>query len=499
LHINDLEDDVRTWLPSRDTTGNVVLSYRALPREINNSVVPGARVDLRTDQGGLIGSGIAFLPVPQHRDVTYSIHLAWNLDSAPVGISAVWTFGEGTSAHKIGPATDLETIFAVGPLKNYTSSVINPSGSRKEFGMYWFGQPPFNATEMAINTENLLLNMMEFFQDEDTSFRVFVRKSLRPSFGGTESHRSFMLEYDAEFNNFVKIDDQTILSLVAHETVHVYPAMESKKQISNDEYDAEAVWYSEGIATYYQGILPYRFGIFNQSQFIREMNKMASAYYTSPAVNISEDEAKDRSSHDTHAQRLPYFRGSMYLLKLDAALRAVSGGKRSLTEPMLALLKLKTERRPYTLAQWLPMIKAELGKSAIKDFENMFAGKLVVPPSDSMAYAGLKLVRADQERYELGFDVVSFAKHKIIGLVPGSRAAASGLREGDILEKSVFLWLTADNFNRNMELKIRRGDEILDISYWPRTWYKVESYQWVAIDEAISSVDRAPRLREQYL
>lgn len=150
---------------------------------------------------------------------------------------------------------------------------------------------------------------------------------------------------------------------------------------------------------------------------------------------------------------------------------------------MIEVLKLKYERKPYGLEQWLPLIEAELGQNSTSNFKAMLAGETVIPPSDCLAYMGLKLVRQDQEKYELGFDEDSIPKRTITGLKFGSRAEAVGLKEGDVVEKMFPIFLTADSFEMKNIVKVVRGDEAVDIEYWPRTWEKVESYQWIDEDE----------------
>jgi hypothetical protein len=70
----------------------------------------------------------------------------------------------------------------------------------------------------------------------------------------------------------------------------------------------------------------------------------------------------------------------------------------------------------------------------MNDFESMQTGRPVVPPSDCLVSKGLKFVRTDQEIFELGFDYDSLDDLKIKGLIPGSRAALSGLKEGGVFE-----------------------------------------------------------------
>ena len=54
------------WRAGRDTQGDVAVKLEVRPRAVDTSTPIGARVDLRRDGNGLIGSGRWFLPRPWH-------------------------------------------------------------------------------------------------------------------------------------------------------------------------------------------------------------------------------------------------------------------------------------------------------------------------------------------------------------------------------------------------------------------------------------------------
>ena len=467
--------DHRFWLSSRDTVGDVTFSCRAHPREITSTTKVCPREDLRSDQGGLIGCGGAFLPLPPNNEIIYQISLLWDLERAPVGTTAVWTYGEGASAYRTGSVRDLQgEYFAIGPLYKYTDRSALPN-----FGVYWFGTPPFHVKEISKSFQSALLQAADFFQDgRDLTFKVFIRKATNRSFGGTSLGKSFLLEYDDQYNNFIKISDSFLMSMWIHEMVHTWPGMEVYNGLIVDEVP----WFNEGIATYYQAVLPYRFGLVTKTHFLDEINKVASAYYTSPVVYLSDEVVLKNFLSGFHPNRLPYYRSAIYFFKLDAQLRASSRGQYSLTEPILAFLQLKKDRKPFTLEKWLSLIVKELGSNALKDFESMQAGNLVIPPSDCLASEGFELVRMDQEIFELGFNEESLDEQEISGLIPGSRAALSGLKDGDAFEAATPPWQTADVFKQNMVVRVKKGEELIDHTFWPRGWKTVESYQWVLKD-----------------
>lgn len=101
--------------------------------------------------------------------------------------------------------------------------------------------------------------------------------------------------------------------------------------------------------------------------------------------------------------------------------------------------------------------------------------------------SGFRLIRQDQEALDLGFDASSINNREISGLVAGSRAAQAGLEDGDEILKNSFVWEVGNDIGRNMDMTVRRPDgkagRLIEISYWPRSWEKVESYKFVEIEK----------------
>ena len=237
-----------------------------------------------------------------------------------------------------------------------------------------------------------------------------------------------------------------------------------------------------GAAVYYGGLLPYKFGIFNEQKFVQGINREASAYYTNPSRGLSNNEAAERAWEDFEIQRLPYSRGAMYILDANAKIMEKSKRSRSIDEPVLELLRRKKNGQKYGLKEWLDILGKELGPTVKQDWEIMGNGELVIPVSNALG-PDYDLVRSDQEPWELGFSALSMTSRIINQLIPGSRAAEVGLRDGDILLRNDFLSNSADHYERNLSLVIRRDDREIAISYWPRSREKAECYQWVKRSE----------------
>ncbi|KAK1040451.1 hypothetical protein LTR33_015811, partial [Friedmanniomyces endolithicus] len=192
----------------------------------------------------------------------------------------------------------------------------------------------------------LFINMCGFFHDSDTRpYRVFLRPSLR-GFGGQGFLNSFMLEY---FPN-VEVEQWELEWLLAHEATHNWPLMDSNPgQVTG----ADNTWYNEGIATYYQLFLPYRFGKTTKVEFVKQLNMNLQAYFTNPTIIMSNEEVAEQTWQNSAAQRLPYHRGLLYFLHLEDLMRQSSGGKLGIRSPVQQLLERKRKEEAFDLSCWI--------------------------------------------------------------------------------------------------------------------------------------------------
>ena len=77
----------------------------------------------------------------------------------------------------------------------------------------------------------------------------------------------------------------------------------------------------------------------------------------------------------------------------------------------------------------------------------MTAGRLLVPATSALG-PDFERVPEDREQYPLGFAEQSLTKRIFSGLEEGSRAAQAGLRNGDIIVRSTFMFESVDHFAR---------------------------------------------------
>jgi len=90
-----------------------------------------------------------------------------------VGARAAWTFGSAQNEviRRDTPSGIQPTFFMVGPLRS-KESTLDPSTGLTS-GMYWFGDPPFNATEVANTIQPVLGHLSKSFDDDERSYPLF--------------------------------------------------------------------------------------------------------------------------------------------------------------------------------------------------------------------------------------------------------------------------------------------------------------------------------------
>ncbi|KAJ0279421.1 hypothetical protein COL940_006551 [Colletotrichum noveboracense] len=96
----------RFWIATRDVVPPVAISFTAHPREVNETTKMSPLFDIRENEGGILGSIWALVPVPDDTSTEFQITLSWDLSTSPSGTRGVWTWGEGPQPVTINGTTD---------------------------------------------------------------------------------------------------------------------------------------------------------------------------------------------------------------------------------------------------------------------------------------------------------------------------------------------------------------------------------------------------------
>jgi predicted metalloprotease with PDZ domain len=426
---------------------------------------PAPPFSFTADGGGVSAAGHVFLLLPPG-DNRYRTTFGWDLTRAPKGSRGVSSLGEGivTAAEPLDGAQLRMSFFMAGRIGTWPPRM--PAGG---FFGAWQGDPGFDAGALLAWTGTLYDHYAHMFgQKGSPPYGVFLRYNPVNAGGGVGLYRSFVTTFGRGRGS----DVAKIRLTLAHEMFHTFqPYIASPAGL-------ESSWFGEGLATFYQARLPFRFGMLTPEEYLADINWTAARYYTSSMARAPNSQVPLRFWADTRVRTLPYDRGMLYFVTVDDALRKASGGKASLDDLMFAMLAIEKTGKVTGNADWEALLAQHLGSRAVADFRAFLDGVMPVPASDAFGACFRRTTRP-LRRYELGFatGVLAQPKRVVSGLVPGSAADKAGLRNGDEIVDPVPQDGIQGEQTELIRLKVRRGKDALSISYLPRG-ETVDAYQW---------------------
>jgi hypothetical protein len=466
------EETVRRWFPDRTVSGRVHVSY-AVARA--NTLAPrGAAppIEMRIEDNALSGGAAILIlrpVVPKLR-----IAIAWDPHELP-GAAGMDSLA-GIARASESPALLNEIFLMAGHFGRYPTQ-----RSSLGFQAVWQGQPPFDAPMLMQWTERLHTYYVRFFRAEAQPYTVFLRHNPVNAGGGIGMTRSFVTTFG---DRGLGDDPRDLQFTLAHEMFHTFQphltSAQGPESLANS-------WFNEGLAVFYQRVLPLRSGLIDSRAFLEDLNFHAGRYYTNALGNVPNAEVPARFWEDTRIRTLPYDRGFLYFATVDEAVRRVSEGKRSLDDLMLQMQARETAGEAVADESWASAVRSELGETGVKAFRDMLAGATPLPGSGAFGPC-FQRVSKELRRYELGFapKVLTESPRVVRDLIPGSAAGRAGLRNGDVITQPVPQDDIQGRQNGVLTLEILRDEKPLTIAYVPRS-EQVAAWQWERVPDVPDS------------
>jgi hypothetical protein len=479
LSVEDARDSeaggmTREWFSDRPIFGPVTVRYEVPGRATLPPRGPTGPLAFRDDEGGVSAAGNIFLLMPPGSD-RYNVRMSWDLSALGKGARGVSSLGEGGVSSPVSmSSSELRMSYFMGGKIGIWSDPVS-----KDFFSAWQGTPPFDAEDLMKWTSKLHDDYNAFFgQVGPAPYGVFLRYNPVNAGGGTGFFRSFVATYGAGRGG----DINDIKITLAHEMFHTF------SPYIVDPPGKESSWFGEGLATFYESALPFRFGMLTPQHFIDDINFAASRYYSSIMATLPNEEIAGRFWKDTRVRTLAYDRGMLYFVTVDEAVRKGTGGAKSLDDLMLSMLHLEKEGKKLSNADWETILLEYLGETGVADFRAFMTGRMPIPSSGAFGPCFSRTMKTAR-RYEVGFDpaVLGETRRIVRGMVRGSAAEAAGLHNGDEILKPV----PQDNIQGDQKLiqtlEVKRGGRTFQISYLPRG-EPVEVYQWKRVESVPDSV-----------
>ncbi|HEY4546975.1 MAG TPA: hypothetical protein VIG90_11210 [Pedomonas sp.] len=358
----------RHWTAERTAHYPVTVRYRA--QVLPDGAPNGPPFAMRPVGGGVSGAGVSILIQPADQtDMPATLH--WDLGDLPAGSIAVTSHGEGT-ATAASPSDLAQGWYLAGPAGRHPRE----NGSHG-FSAAWLGTPTFDAPmEMAWAAEvyRWLAGYFPHLKPMP-DYRVFMRFHEQPPYGGaTALPKSFMLSRGPLEPGEAAVAPRTTL---IHEMLHQWTGgIDAPHGISS--------WFSEGLTTYYQTILPARGNFETLDEYEAAINDLASDYYSNPALRMSAAEITKVGFSDAVIRHMPYQRGALYFADLDARIRAKSGGARTLETLLFQIFRERESGHRFDHARWLELITQELDEGERERFERVILeGAEVLQPASN--------------------------------------------------------------------------------------------------------------------
>lgn len=437
----------RKWKASRAVKGDLVIKYRV---HVHNTPTNGGIPPLgpRIDGHGFSAAGLTFLAIPEGT-TPYRILIDWDLSAMGAGATAVSSFGDGTVEVPAGPPVRLRlAAFMAGPISREPAAP-----QRTGFAVVWTGDPGFDLRPPMQWTSKLHAWMNSFFQTaNDRPYHVFLRFNPANAGGGVAFPNSFVVTYGAG------VTGESMKHILPHEMTHTWTANDLGK------------WYDEGSAVYYQALLPWRAGLITTEQYLDDINKTASRYYTNAEIDAPEAKIIPNFFSNMWLNTLAYDRGALYFAALNGKLRRASGGKRSIDDLIRAMVHKARAGEAIAEDTWVTLLQKEIGDDAVALHRSMMQGGIVRPESDDYGPCFQREIKKVR-RYELGFNPKSMpdGKKQVEGLVEGSEAAKAGLKNGDIVTYPV---ITTEGVRRDPDatitMQVFRESGSTTITFLPR-------------------------------
>jgi predicted metalloprotease with PDZ domain len=272
------------------------------------------------------------------------------------------------------------------------------------------------------------------------------------------------------------------------------------------ENESPSLWFSEGFTNYYGNVALYRGGVRTEKQFL--------SYAASAAAGIEGSEARKyippaSSSmitwvgYDTpQAFAISYYtQGQNLAALLDLSIRNDTGGAASLDDVMRTLYRDHyLKGRGFTIPDLIGIIN-RLTKKDYNQFFDSYVFGVEVPDYDRIfGYAGLKLVRNQEQAADFGFSVrPRNGGFTILGVEPNGAAATAGLKVGDVVTKinggSPFDAPFGSLAGKEIKLTVNRGGEEMEMPMKVRS----RAYTAFELEEVPNASPQQVKVREGWL
>ena len=312
----------------------------------------------------------------------------------------------------------------------------------------------------------------------DTYTLMQVADSSFPSASGLEHQNSHV-----DVITPLAIGHPFMPSLYAHEVFHAWNVKRLRPaELWPYRYDraqpTTLLWVSEGITDYYADLSLVRSGVSTPAGFYETTTGKIQKVDNLPPVALEDASLSTWIQPVEGSADIYYDKGSLAGLMLDIMIRDATDNRRSLDDVMRDLYTTTYKRGSgFTTAQWWAAASRAAGGKSFDDFYRRYVdGRDRYPWETLLPIAGMRIA-ADTIRVPV-IGVTTQADStgiRVVEILPGSAAAAAGVRQGDYILAVGDVVVDDPNFGEQFRaryanqagaaipLRVRRGTETLTL------------------------------------
>jgi predicted metalloprotease with PDZ domain len=456
------------WQIETPNQSEITITYRVFANELT------VRTNHLDATHGYFNGAALFLYVPQlaKQSVTVTIippQVDWKV-TTPLPLV------EGKENTFI--AKDFDTLvdspFEVGIHQKYDFEVLG-----KPHQLAIWGQGNVNIERVIRDTQKIIATEAKMFGGLPYNRYVFLLHLSKNIFGGLEHKESCTLIY-SRFGFRAKDKYNSFIQLVAHEFFHLWNVKRIRpKALEVFDYEQEnytnALWFCEGVTSYYDIVFPMRAGIYDIKTFLDLLGKEISRYLSIPGRKVQKlsESSFDawiklyrRDANSDNAQISYYLKGELIAMMLDLLIRQRHDNQRSFDDVMRIMWeKYGSSEIGYTDEELKDVIEF-VAETDLSDFFTRFIdGVEELPFEQYLEPFGVRLkkVYEDERVPYLGIKVNSEQGKEMIKFVEiGSPSQIAGIDTEDELLAFNGIRVSADQISDR--LKDYQENDIIQVT-----------------------------------
>jgi predicted metalloprotease with PDZ domain len=337
----------------------------------------------------------------------------------------------------------VDSPFEIGQHQVYDFEVLG-----KPHQLAIWGEGQIDVTKWLVDITKIVTATAQIFGGLPYDRYLFLLHLSANGYGGLEHKNCCSLLYPRWQLQKTEHYEQ-FMQLVAHEFFHLWNVKRIFPQgLENFNYNQEnytpSLWFSEGVTSYYDILMPRRAEIYGRSTLLIQMSKEISRFLLTPGrlvqpVTESSFDAWIKlyrpDANSSNSQMSYYLKGAMVALLLDLKIRALSNSEKSFDDVLVQLWQdYGKVGKGFTDRELESLIQSIAGVDLQDFYRDYLYSSIELPFDEYLQPFGLKVIAVESLIPYWGAVVKSEqGKEMIKTVATGSPAALAGIDPGDEL------------------------------------------------------------------